>query len=184
MNAIRYTKRECKDEKKITEFLNKARTGFLGLSTNDQPYVIPLNFVWHNHAIYFHGAAEGRKIKMIEANPEVCFTICEDLGTIVSPVPAHTDTAYMSVIIFGTIEPVSAIEEGTEAMQQMLDKYVPGYYHSPLAASHVEKYRSSLGSRTAIYKISCRERTAKVNEPIESLKFYPGRNVSVDKDSR
>ena len=180
MNPIRYAKRECTDQVRIEEFLAQAKTGFLGLSTKDQPYVVPLNFVWWRDSLYFHGAAEGRKIDMMNENNHVCFTISEEYGTLVSPIPAHTDTAYMSVIMFGRAEEVSDLEEATGAMQAMLDKYVPGYYHSPLAKSHVEKYRSSMGSRTAIYRIKPTQLTAKVNDVNEEIAFYPGRVVGND----
>ncbi|WP_178075357.1 pyridoxamine 5'-phosphate oxidase family protein, partial [Pseudomonas sp. 2822-17] len=68
---IRYAKRECTDKKKIDSFIHQAKTGFLGLSTNDQPYVIPLNFVWFDHCIYFHRATEGRKIDILKENSNV-----------------------------------------------------------------------------------------------------------------
>lgn len=77
----------------------------------------------------------------------------------VDPVPANTDTAYMSVMAFGKIETVTNLDEATSVMQEMLNKYVLGYYDTPLAKSHVEKYRSSLGSKTVIYKIQPTELT-------------------------
>jgi len=178
MNPIRYAKRECTDQEKINYFLNQAKTGFLGLSVNDQPYIIPLNFVWWEGNIYFHGAAEGRKIEMMQANNNVCFTVSEEYGSMVSPIPAHTDTAYMSTILFGKAELVTDLDEATESMQKMLDKYVPGFYDTPLSKSHVDKYRSSMGSRTAIYKIIVSDLTAKENELNEKIQFYPGRKVS------
>lgn len=55
----------------------------------------------------------------------------------VHPVHAKTDTAYMSVMIFGNAEIVSNLCDATSAMQEMLNKYV-GYYNFPLAKSHVE----------------------------------------------
>ncbi|MFD0588102.1 pyridoxamine 5'-phosphate oxidase family protein [Paenibacillus sp. GCM10027627] len=159
-------KRECTDEAKIETFLKSAQTGFLGLSDGEGPYVVPLNFVWSKdrNAFYFHGAEEGRKMTMMQNNSQACLTLAEAYGTIPHPVPAHTDTAYMSVIVFGKMEEVNDLDEATDAMQAMLDKYVPGYYNTPLAKSHVERYRSSMGSRTAVFKLIAESRTAKENE--------------------
>lgn len=56
-------------------------------------------------------------------------------------------------------------------MQQMLDKYVPGYYDQPLAKQHVQKYRSSLGSAAAIYRIQPETVTAKEN-PLDPAKAF------------
>ena len=62
-------------------------------------------------------------------------TISENYGTMVDPVPAETDTAYMSVVANGLVEIVTDLNEATAAMQAMLDKYVPDYYHTPLSKS-------------------------------------------------
>jgi nitroimidazol reductase NimA-like FMN-containing flavoprotein (pyridoxamine 5'-phosphate oxidase superfamily) len=180
MHNIRQQKLACTDDNRIDQFLSHARTGYLGLTDGDLPYVVPLNFIWMNEAVYFHGAAQGRKIDLIQTNPNGCFTVAEDYGTMVSPIPAKTDTAYMSVMLFGVIEPVTDLEEATAAMQIMLDKYVPGYYEKSLPQSHVEKYRSSLGSHTAVFKLIPNIRTAKENQLDTSLSFYPDRKVEMD----
>ncbi|REK76209.1 pyridoxamine 5'-phosphate oxidase family protein [Paenibacillus paeoniae] len=165
MFTVRLSKRECQDNEKIDRFLQEAQTGFLGLTDGLTPYVVPLNFVWvqERGAFYFHGAEEGRKMELMARNKEACLTVSESFGTIPDPIPAKTDTAYMSVMAFGEMELVPDLAEATEAMQAMLDKYAPGYYKAPLSASHVERYRSSTGSRTFIFKLVVRERTAKEN---------------------
>ncbi|WP_040205880.1 pyridoxamine 5'-phosphate oxidase family protein [Neobacillus jeddahensis] len=180
MQKIRQEKLVCTDDQRIDQFINQTRIGYLGLTDGEHPYVVPLNFTWMNGAIYIHGAAQGRKIELIHANPNCCFTISEDYGTMVSPIPAKTDTAYMSVMLFGVLEAVTDITEATAAMQAMLDKYVPGYYDKSLPQSHVEKYRSSLGSHTAVFKLTPKGRTAKENQLDPKWAFYPGRNVGMD----
>lgn len=180
MNPMRYFKRDCTDNEKINQFLSQARVGHLGVSVNDFPYVVPLNFVWWRGSIYFHGADAGRKTEAIKQNPRVCFTVCEEYGTIADPVPASTDTAYMSVMLFGTATKVSDLDEATEALQEMLNKHVPGYYDHPLAKQHVLKYRSSLGSAVAVYRIDPETITAKENELSTEKAFYPGRKVTDD----
>lgn len=177
MFPIRMQKRACTDTERINRFLEQANTGFLGLSLKDIPYVVPLNFLWWREAIYFHGAAEGRKISFIQQNPHACFTISEEYGTISDPVPAHTDTAYMSVIIYGSVVMVPDLCEATEAMQGMLDKYVPGYYNKPLERSHLEKHVSSMGSKTAVFKLISSSVSAKENEIKPAHMFYPGRTL-------
>ncbi|MEC1259078.1 pyridoxamine 5'-phosphate oxidase family protein [Bacillus swezeyi] len=180
-HTIRHKQLACTDTIKIDQFLEEAQTGYLGLAAHGDPYVIPLNFVWKNGFIYFHGASEGRKVDMLHENPNVCFTVSEQYGTMVHPIPAKTDTAYMSVILFGKAAVISDLAEATSAMQALLDKYVPGYYSSPLHKAHVEKYRSSLGSKTFIFKIRPFDITAKENELNQSMKFEQGRTVHEDR---
>jgi len=177
MFPIRLQKRACTDTANIQSFLDQARTGFLGLSANDLPYVVPLNFVWKDEAIYFHGASEGRKIEVIQHNPQACFTVSEEYGTITDPVPANTDTAYMSVMIFGKVERVTDMVEATAAMQGMLNKYVPGYYDKPLQQSHLERYVSSMGSKTSVFKLVADSLSAKEREVDAGHMFYPGKSI-------
>ncbi|MCY8612112.1 pyridoxamine 5'-phosphate oxidase family protein [Bacillus haynesii] len=179
--SIRQQKLACTDSEKIGRFLSEAQTGYLGLAAHGTPYVIPLNFVWKNGCIYFHGASEGRKMDMLHENSNVCFTVSEQYGTMVHLIPAKTDTAYMSVVLFGTASMITDLDEATSAMQSLLDKYVPGYYSSPLHKTHVEKYRSSLGSKTVVFKVQPIEITAKENMLNHSMKFEYGRTVQEDR---
>ncbi|MEK3882545.1 pyridoxamine 5'-phosphate oxidase family protein [Paenibacillus sp. PL2-23] len=166
MFTVRLQKRECTDERRIEDFLARAETGFLGLTDDGLPYVVPLNFVWmkKRNAFYFHGAQEGRKMRAMEGGSSGCLTVSESYGTIPDPIPAKTDTAYMSVMSFGQMELVRDLDEATEAMQAMLDKYAPGYYDTPLAKAHIERYRSSMGSATAVFKLVQQFRSAKENK--------------------
>ncbi|PLS17694.1 pyridoxamine 5'-phosphate oxidase family protein [Bacillus sp. M6-12] len=170
----------CNDQEKIESFLTNAQTGFLGLSDGQLPYVVPMNFIWHNGAAFFHGAGEGRKVEVMKQNPNASLVVCENFGTIANPVPAKTDTSYMSVIISGNIEFVTDLTDATEVMQLMLNKYVPGYYDTPLSKNHVEKYRSSLGSKTLVVKLVPQSVSAKENPMNEGMKFYPGRSIKAD----
>lgn len=180
MEEIRQQKLAITDQFIMEEYLSKARTGFLGLSDNHHPYVIPLNYVWYKKCIYFHGANEGKKVRIMEKNNSVCFTICEELGTMSNPIPAKTDTAYWSIMIFGTVEKVEHIDDGRNIMQAMLDKYVPGYYKNPLSVAHLEKYESSLGSKTLLYKLTPKQITGKENKLDQRMKFSPGRTIDMD----
>lgn len=177
---IRMEKRTCTDKEQIKKFLSEAQTAFLGLVDDNIPYVIPLNYVFKDGKFYMHGANTGRKINIINKNANACFTICENYGTIADPIPANIDTAYMSVIANGPIELVTDLDEATAAMQEMLNKYVPDYFIAPLSKAHVEKYQSSLGSKTAVLKLKPVTMTAKVHQGDEQMKYYYGRTVTQD----
>lgn len=86
----------------------------------------------------------------------------------------------MSVIANGIIEVVTNLDEATAAMQAMLDKYVPAYYQAPLSKAHVEKYQSSLGSKTIVLKLKPITMTAKAHQDNGQMKFYPGRSIQQD----
>jgi nitroimidazol reductase NimA-like FMN-containing flavoprotein (pyridoxamine 5'-phosphate oxidase superfamily) len=171
MNQVSYTQRNCIDRKKIETFLLRARTGVLGMASDVFPYAVPMNYIWHNDSIYFHGMGSGKKENILSQNPPVCFTIYEEHGTVTDPVPCHADTAYMSVMLFGKAEKVTDPEEATAALQKLVDKYMPNYYSQPLTNTFIEKYRSSLDrNAVSVYRITLQEMTAKENS-VESGKL-------------
>lgn len=178
MDGVRYKAREVLDKSKIETFLQQARIGHLGMVDGHLPYVVPLNFVWLDGKLYFHGATGGRRNQVMSVNPEVCFTVCEEYGTITDPVPAKTDTAYMSVMIFGKAQPIVDLNEATHMLQEMIYKYVPGYYNRPLPQQHVDKYRSAVfGGPVQVYRIDPHHITAKENPMDEEKIFEPGKTV-------
>ncbi|MBP2665450.1 MAG: antibiotic resistance protein [Firmicutes bacterium] len=164
MQQIRYKQRICTDQAKIEALLVRARTGVVGMVEAGRPYTVPVNFIWYNGSVYFHGMGSGKKESILREAPPVCFTVYEEHGTVTDPVPCHADTAYLSIMIFGTAKKVTDFAEAAAALQQILDKYTPGHYSQTLSGSLIEKYRSAHDNNAvAVYRIESQEMTAKEN---------------------
>ena len=99
MNKISYTQRNCTDKEKIETFLLESRTGVIGMTSDGFPYAVPVNYIWNNGSVYFHGMGSGKKVDSLSKKPMVCFTVYKEVGTVTDPVPAHADTSYLSVMI-------------------------------------------------------------------------------------
>ena len=95
----------------------------MGLSMDEQPYVVPVNFVFDSEKIYVHCADTGMKLDFLRKNPRVCFEVDEDLGIIAGATPCAFGTAYRSVIAFGVARILSDLEEKTEATKLITMKY-------------------------------------------------------------
>ena len=106
MNKVKYTARDCKNQEKIEKFLKESRTGVIAMNGDDYPYAVPVNYVWYEGAIFFHGMGSGKKVDILSEEPPVSFTVYEETGTVTDPMPCHADTSYMSVMLFGKIEKV------------------------------------------------------------------------------
>lgn len=175
VNRIRYVQRECRDKQKINDFLLSSRVGVLGMNDGNKPYVVPLNFVWYDGSIFFHGAGSGRKELILSEEPEVCFTVFEEFGTVLDPMPCHADTSYMSVIMFGKVQRVMDFEESANILDQLVEKYTPGYYKKGLTAKLMEKYRSDVdGNPVSVYRLKPFDITAKQNVVEEDEIFKSG----------
>lgn len=164
MEQIRYKQRNCTDTAVIEEFLAKSRTGVIGISGSFYPYCVPVNYIWKNGAVYFHGLGSGKKIQLLQDNPMVCFTVYQEFGTVKDPVPCHADTAYRSVMLFGQAEKLEDFNEIAEVLQAIVDKFLPDFYKSRISPALAEKYRSAQDNKAvAVYKIMPVDRTAKEN---------------------
>ena len=59
----------------IEKILKESLVGYMALSKDNLPYVIPVNFLYLNGRIYIHCALEGKKLQYIKKNPNVCFLV-------------------------------------------------------------------------------------------------------------
>jgi len=176
MNQVSYKQRNCTDQNKIEEFLLQSRTGVLGMAEDNVPYAVPLNYVWYDGSIYFHGMGSGKKDDIISQMPTVCFTVYKEHGTVTDPVPCHADTAYMSVMIFGKVEKLTNFEDAAVALQKFVEKFMPGFYNKAMSSTLLEKYRSSMdGNRVSVYRLTPEELTAKENA-VELGKMFEMKN--------
>jgi len=101
------------DEK--LEIITKCNVCRLGLSENNYPYIIPLNygFSYDNErlTLYFHCALEGKKVDLIRKNNNACFEIDCDTQLIDGEIPCRYGYEFKSIIGFGKIIFLDAKDE-------------------------------------------------------------------------
>ena len=174
MNTVRYAKRDCRDKEKIEKFLESARVGVIGMNGGDFPYAVPVNFLWYEGSIFFHGIGSGKKMGILSEEPPICFTVYEEYGTVMDPMPCHADTAYMSVMLFGKVKKIDDFEEAATVLQKLVEKYTPGHYKKPLTGKLIENYRSSHDDRAvSVFKLTPEDMTAKENQASADQLFKP-----------
>ncbi len=66
----------------IENILRSERVGWLGLAVDGEAYVVPLNYGYSNGRILFHCALHGKKLDMLRANPQVCFSVGRQAGAV------------------------------------------------------------------------------------------------------
>lgn len=71
---------EINDKALVEELFATCEHGTLCLVDEDEPYAVPLNFVWHDETICFHGSQEGRKMEVIAKNPKASFSVVKPLS--------------------------------------------------------------------------------------------------------
>lgn len=167
MKTVGIDERTIEDRSEMEEILLAANVGRLGICWNGQPLIIPVNFAYENGAIYFHGSDPGLRTESLRKNPNVCFEVDETLGTVPAPVPCEYDTAYRSVVAFGTAQVLSSPAEKMLPLRLIVSKYAGQEEARSLTLSMIEDYRSSRGRKTAVVKIQIDRMTGKrsINPP-------------------
>ena len=131
---MRRAEREIKDRKGIEEIVRRATVCRLGLCDGHMPYVVPLSFGYEDNCLYFHSAAEGRKIEIIKDNPNVCFEVDLAEEYVGADVPCDWAVKYRSVIGFGTAQLLEGVEEKRRALDVILAHYSDREYEYPPGA--------------------------------------------------
>lgn len=138
------------------ELLAAGIYGILATASDEQPYAVPLSYIWLDKKIYFHCAINGRKLDNLAANPQVCFTV---VGNDVEAFfwEGNYSTTYSSVMIFGKCRIVVDLAEKKSALQALCQKYLPNHM------DHVDQAIQSANKITAVYVINPESVTGKRN---------------------
>jgi nitroimidazol reductase NimA-like FMN-containing flavoprotein (pyridoxamine 5'-phosphate oxidase superfamily) len=106
---------------------------------NNEPYVIPMGFVYHNGKIYFHSASEGKKIWIMKMNPFVCFEV-DDYELVPNQDPCKFTFHYRSAIAFGKVRFLETKEDKFAVLNVMINKYDSSRIAKPLNESMVDGF--------------------------------------------
>jgi nitroimidazol reductase NimA-like FMN-containing flavoprotein (pyridoxamine 5'-phosphate oxidase superfamily) len=96
----------------MEKILREETIGYLGLSMDGKPYVVPLNYCYLEGRILFHCALTGMKLDYMQANPQVCFSVGRQSGEVrrhAEGDPCHIDSE--SVICYGQARMIEDLEE-------------------------------------------------------------------------
>src|SRR5512144_2832732 len=97
----------------IEHLLHSEVVGRLGCHAEGRTYVVPVNYDYDGEFLYGQ-AAEGLKLRMLRANPEVCFEVDRRSGL----------SEWQSVIAWGTFEELDG-PDALRAIDLLLDRLLP-----------------------------------------------------------
>ena len=155
MKGMPKRERQVTDPQQILEILDKAKVMHLGLCENNEPYVVPMNYGYTMEdgklVMYLHSAVRGKKLDMLQANPNVFFAIDCDITPFEGKLPCQYGMVYSSIMGMGTAALVEDVEEKKKAMS-ILMKTQTGKDFS---------FNEKLVSIVAVIRIDVTEYTAK-----------------------
>ncbi len=151
---MRRSDREVTDFNEILGIVARCDVCRLALNDGDYPYILPLNFgeaVEDGRLVlYFHGAEQGRKYSVIEADNRASFEMDCAHRLVADGVKKSCTMEYESVIGHGRIEPVRD-DFKIEAL-----KILMGHYHP-----EVFEFNTDTARFTAVMKLVVEDCTEK-----------------------
>ena len=149
---MRRKDKEIKYENTITSIIKRAAVCRIGLSENNVPYIVPLNFGYKDNCLYFHSAKEGKKIDMIRKNNSVCFEIDMDTELVEAENACGWGMKYYSIIGFGKAFLVDDFDEKRKALDIIMEHY---------SGKSSFEYSEEAVINTAIIKVEMESMTGK-----------------------
>lgn len=124
MYNMRRSQNEVTDQQELIQIINQCDVIRIGMSVDNEPYIVPLNFGYKDQVFYFHGAKEGRKMDMIRSNPKVCFEMDTDHKLIGDSDKACDWTMkFSSVMGTGQMTVIENWDEKKEALDILMQQY-------------------------------------------------------------
>lgn len=120
---MRRKEKEIQDKSKIEEILKNARVCRLAMVDGNEPYIVPMNFGYSENCLYFHSAAQGRKIDLLKKNPNICFEVDELIALKKASQACDWGASFKSVIGTGTASLVNTPDEKKNALDVIMAQY-------------------------------------------------------------
>ena len=116
----------------MEKLLREEEIGYLGLSLDGNPYVVPLNYHYEDGKIFFHCGFRGKKFDYMKSNSHVCFTVARQPGWVREHAggdPCHVDSD--SVICYGKARVLEDIDERKIALNAFNRRFRPDAANIP-----------------------------------------------------
>lgn len=148
---MRRGEKQVKEPEAVIKILTAATVCQLAFSDQPVPYVVTLNYAYHDGALYFHAANEGRKMDFVAQQPQAAFTVVRDFGLIKGGSGCSWTTRFQSVVGHGSIVLLETVEQKRCALNLFMRHYSDEAFTFPERA--IEK--------TAVFRLDIEQMTAK-----------------------
>jgi nitroimidazol reductase NimA-like FMN-containing flavoprotein (pyridoxamine 5'-phosphate oxidase superfamily) len=121
---MRRKNREITNIDEKLKIIAKCKICRIGLSENNHPYIVPLNYGFSYNdgklTLYFHSAKEGKKLDIIQKNNYVCFEMDCDTKLIGGEAPCDYSYEFKSIIGFGKAVLLDTKEEKINGLNYLM----------------------------------------------------------------
>jgi nitroimidazol reductase NimA-like FMN-containing flavoprotein (pyridoxamine 5'-phosphate oxidase superfamily) len=143
------------DQDQIERVLRTERIGRIAVHADERTYIVPISYVYDGRSIYAH-SAEGLKLRMMRANPAVCFEVDQ----------VDSLDHWRSVIAWGAFEELHG-PDAEEGMRLLVQRFLPrgasetallrpaeatSHHPTAVATGHAVMFRINLAEKTGRFE--------------------------------
>jgi nitroimidazol reductase NimA-like FMN-containing flavoprotein (pyridoxamine 5'-phosphate oxidase superfamily) len=114
------------DRKTVHAILDSAVVCHIGYAVDGQPFVTPTAYWREGDAIYWHGSAASRMLRVQEAGAEICVTVTVLDGLVLARSAFHHSLNFRSLMMFGRAHKVESAADKEARMAAFLERMYPG----------------------------------------------------------
>lgn len=122
----REPKRGSHDFKLACEILDAGKVCHVGLTLDEQPYVVPMAYARMDKQLLIHGSVASRLIKNLSSGLRCCVTVTHFDGLVYARSTFNSSMNYRSVMVFGVARPIIDLDEKRLGIQTLVDHLMPG----------------------------------------------------------
>ena len=156
---MRRRDRQVTDPHQIRSILEGSPVCRIALCTDGAPYIVPMNFGYEypedgRLSLYFHCAAEGRKLDLLRKNALVGFEIDCNHRLIDGPAACDYTFGYASIVGHGQIQELTNHQDKIHGLSLIMAKF----------GVETPTFQGGILRRTCVLKLTATKFTAKASE--------------------
>lgn len=148
-------------EEEMNALLEREKYGVISTVGEDgYPYAVPINYVFIDGRIFFHGRKVGEKVGNLSRDPRCCFTVVTAGGfEYTGELACNTTAIYESVIIRGKVRKIEDENEKMSVLRATVDRLTPERKMDIIPPEMVRP--------TGVFEIVAESKTGKYHRPME-----------------
>lgn len=153
---MRRKDRAIKDINEIEDIISKCQVVRVSMCKDNIPYVVPLNYGYEFKGdqliLYCHCANKGKKLDILDENPNVFIEIDNEKDIIKGDTPCEFDFEYFSIMSQGKVEFIHNIYDKVHGLNKIVQHYTSKYNN---------EFKNEALNKVFLFKITCSNLSAK-----------------------
>jgi nitroimidazol reductase NimA-like FMN-containing flavoprotein (pyridoxamine 5'-phosphate oxidase superfamily) len=156
------------DAETVHAVLDAGSVCHLGITVDEQPYVIPTIYGRDGDVVYVHGSAASRTLRHLATAARVCVAVTLVDALVLARSAFHHSLNYRSVVVLGTAELIEDPAQKEHALRVVTEHLLPGRWDH-VRAPNQRELRATSVLRLPLDESSAKIRDEGVNDDPEDL---------------